>query len=98
MTDTVDDAADVEEIRETLEDIVRLLVDSPDDVAVGISGSVGTVLFTVKVNPDDTGKVIGKGGRIADSLRNLIASACGRLNKRAYVEIPAKSREEMVKP
>jgi len=83
----------VDSIREILEDLVMLLVDFPDEVKVEIAGTADTVVFTLKVHDDDIGKVIGRQGVVAHSLRTLVISCCGRLKKQAILEIPAKPKD-----
>ena len=59
MTAIVDENP-IDEIVATLEDVVRLLVDYPDDVAISVVGTTETSIFSIKVNPADLGKVIGR--------------------------------------
>jgi predicted RNA-binding protein YlqC (UPF0109 family) len=61
-----------------LEHLVRGIVDHPDDVRVDlVNGRRGRIL-EVRVNPDDLGKVIGRGGRTAKALRQVMAGIGGR--------------------
>ena len=61
-----------------LEHLVRGIVDNPDDVRVDlVNGRRGRIL-AVRVNPDDLGKVIGRGGRTAKALRQVMAGIGGR--------------------
>lgn len=74
-------------MKELLEYIAKSLVDFPDDVSVTeIEGERSTVL-ELRVNEADMGKVIGKQGRIAKSIRAVIKSAAGKENKYVSVEI-----------
>ena len=73
--------------RETLEFIVSYLVDYPDDIQVDESDSGRTVVFELSVHPDDVGKVIGRNGRIARALRNVIKAAAHLEDRNAVVEI-----------
>lgn len=74
-------------IRELVEDIAKALVDEPEQVAVReVSGEQATVL-ELKVAPDDLGKVIGKQGRTARSIRTLLGAAGMKLNRRFTLEI-----------
>lgn len=73
--------------RELLEILAKALVDHPEQVEVSeIQGERSTIL-ELKVAPGDVGKVIGKQGRIANSLRTLIKAAAGKDGKRIIVEI-----------
>ena len=59
---------------EALGHLVRGIVDNPDDVSVTTrSGRRGTTL-QVAVNPSDMGRVIGRGGRTATSLRTVMTA------------------------
>jgi uncharacterized protein len=74
-------------MKELLEAIVKALVDNPDQVQVGaIEGEHLTVL-ELRVHPSDLGKVIGREGRMADSIRTIFAAAGMKLRKRVNVEI-----------
>ncbi len=59
---------------EALEHLVRGLVDNPDDVEVVEVESRRGRMLEVRVNPDDVGRVIGRGGRTATALRTVIRS------------------------
>ena len=68
-------------------EIAKALVDSPDEVAVTeIAGEQVTVL-ELRVAPADLGKVIGKQGRTARSIRTLLGAAGMKLNRRFTLEI-----------
>lgn len=74
-------------IKELVEDIAKALVDEPEQVAVReVAGQQVTVL-ELKVAPDDLGKVIGKQGRTARSIRTLLGAAGMKLNRRFTLEI-----------
>ncbi|POR02816.1 RNA-binding protein [Alkalispirochaeta sphaeroplastigenens] len=73
--------------RDLVEYIAKALVDEPDAVVVNqIEGEKSTIL-ELKVNPDDIGKVIGKHGRIAKSIRTLLSAASTGTGKRVVLEI-----------
>ncbi|MBM3783243.1 MAG: KH domain-containing protein [Acidobacteria bacterium] len=74
-------------VKQLVEDIAKALVDSPDEVRVQeVEGEQVTVL-ELRVAPTDVGKVIGKQGRTARSIRTLLG-ACGvKLNRRFNLEI-----------
>jgi predicted RNA-binding protein YlqC (UPF0109 family) len=67
--------------------IVRALVDDPDQVSVNEAQGERSVIFEVRVAPDDLGKVIGKGGRIANALRTLVRAAGAKERKSIWVDI-----------
>jgi predicted RNA-binding protein YlqC (UPF0109 family) len=65
-------------LEEALEHLVKGIVDNPDDVVVDlVNGRRGKTL-EVRVNPEDLGKVIGRGGRTAKALRQVMTGVGGR--------------------
>ena len=74
-------------MKELIEMIAKALVDNPDQVAVNaIDGEQSTVL-ELKVAPTDLGKVIGKQGRTARSIRTILGAAGMKLRRRFTLEI-----------
>ncbi|HIG71161.1 MAG TPA: KH domain-containing protein [Myxococcales bacterium] len=74
-------------MRQILEDIVRALVDQPDEVQIKeVIGEHAHVL-ELRVAKEDLGKVIGKGGSHASAIRTLMAAASGKEKKRYILEI-----------
>ncbi|MBI4610925.1 MAG: KH domain-containing protein [Candidatus Rokubacteria bacterium] len=74
-------------MKELVEFIAKALVDEPDKVQVTeIEGERVTVI-ELRVAPGDIGKVIGKQGRTARSIRTLLNAAATKLRKRAVLEI-----------
>jgi predicted RNA-binding protein YlqC (UPF0109 family) len=74
-------------MKDLVERIARALVDKPEDVMVtAIEGNQATVL-ELKVAKEDLGKVIGKQGRTARSLRTIIGAASAKERRRVVLEI-----------
>jgi predicted RNA-binding protein YlqC (UPF0109 family) len=74
-------------MKDLVEDIAKALVDTPEEVSVRqIDGEQVTVL-ELRVAPGDLGKVIGKQGRTARSIRTLLGAAGMKLNRRFTLEI-----------
>jgi len=74
-------------MKDLVEAIAKALVDHPDDVQVhAVEGEQVTVL-ELKVHPEDLGKVIGRQGRTAISMRTLLGAAGMKLKKRFTLEI-----------
>lgn len=74
-------------MKDLVTEIAKALVDIPDEVAVReITGEQVTVL-ELRVAPSDLGKVIGKQGRTARSIRTLLGAAGMKLNRRFTLEI-----------
>jgi predicted RNA-binding protein YlqC (UPF0109 family) len=75
-------------MRDLLEALARMLVDSPDEVSVEqFEEDDGTVVLELAVGEDDYGKVIGRGGRTANALRTVVKAAAVREHKRVLVDI-----------
>ena len=70
-----------------LELIARSLVDSPDEVVVEEVDEGGTLVLELTVARDDLGKVIGKQGKTARSIRTILASAGTKADRRIELEI-----------
>ena len=74
-------------LKELVENIVKKLVDKPESVVVSeISGEQATII-ELRVASEDLGKVIGKEGRTARSIRTLVHAAATKERKRAILEI-----------
>jgi len=74
-------------MKDLIERIARALVDNPEEVIVtAIEGNQATVL-ELKVAKDDLGKIIGKQGRTARSLRTIIGAASAKERRRVVLEI-----------
>jgi predicted RNA-binding protein YlqC (UPF0109 family) len=65
-------------LEEALEHLVRGVVDHPDDVQVDLVTNRRGRTLEVRVNPEDLGKVIGRAGRTAKALRQVMTSVGGR--------------------
>jgi predicted RNA-binding protein YlqC (UPF0109 family) len=74
-------------MKELIEYIARAIVDDPDAVKVTEVEVEDGIILRLEVAPDDTGKVIGKEGRIANAMRTLLRVAAIRKGTRATLEI-----------
>ena len=75
------------DLKQTLADIAKALVDAPDEVRVECEEDDRTVNLTLTVAPDDMGMVIGRHGRIAKAIRAVIKAASAGNGKKVNVEI-----------
>ena len=73
--------------RDVVEVLARALTDKPDQVRVLESTHRGTTLVELFVGPGELGKVIGKQGRTARSIRTILGAAGMKLNRRFTLEI-----------
>jgi len=75
-------------MKELVEYIAKSLVDDPESVKVEqIEEDQEFVNITLEVNPDDKGKVIGRQGRVAKSMRTLLRVTAVKENVRVNLEI-----------
>jgi len=74
-------------MRDLVEYIVRSIASEPDEVKVTEEEEDGRLVLRVEVAPDDKGKVIGRGGRVAQSIRVLLRVAAVKQNTRAVLDI-----------
>lgn len=74
-------------LKELIRAIAVELVDSPDDVQVTeVAGDHNSVI-ELRVAKDDIGKVIGKEGRTAQSMRTILTAVSTKLGRRAHLDI-----------
>ena len=74
-------------MKELVEYIAKALVDDPSQVHVEEIVRGRQIIYKLSVAPEDMGRVIGKGGRIANAMRTLLRVAAVRQGKRAILEI-----------
>jgi uncharacterized protein len=74
-------------VKELVTEIVKVLVDSPGDVVVSEVAGEQTTVLELRVAPGDLGKVIGKQGRTARSIRTILGAAGMKMNRRFTLEI-----------
>lgn len=74
-----------------MEDFIRVLVtplvDHPEDLTITIIEKPYETVYQLSVHTEDMGKIIGKQGRVAKSLRSVVQSAAVRKKQKVYLEI-----------
>lgn len=75
------------DVRLLIEQIAKALVDAPDQVAVNQVEEEGETVLELEVAENDMGRVIGKQGRTARALRNLLNAAGVKAHRRFALEI-----------
>ena len=75
------------DLKQTLYDIAKAIVDSPDEVVVSESGDGKRVNLVLSVAEDDMGMVIGKHGKIAKAIRTVMRAAANADGKDVNVEL-----------
>jgi predicted RNA-binding protein YlqC (UPF0109 family) len=74
-------------VTELLELLVKALVEDPDAVEVEELEEDGDLVYEISVAEGDLGRVIGKGGRVANAIRTVAKAAAVRLERRVIVDI-----------
>lgn len=75
------------DMKSLLEQIAKALVDKPEEVAVAEVDGERTTVFELRVATSDLGKVIGKQGKTARSIRTILSAAGTKMGKRCVLEI-----------
>ena len=74
-------------MKDLLEYLTRALVEDPDAVEVEEFEEDGDLVYEISVADDDLGRVIGKGGRVANALRTVAKAAAVKQERRVIVDI-----------
>jgi uncharacterized protein len=75
-------------VEELLAYLARTLVDEPEEVTVeSFEEDDGTLVLELQVAEDDTGKVIGRGGRTVAALRTVVKAAAVKHERRVLVDV-----------
>lgn len=74
-------------MKELVEYIVTSLVDNPDEVAVAEVDNGSDLVLELTVNSSDMGRVIGKNGRVINSIRSLVQVSAAKQGKQVAVEL-----------
>ena len=77
----------MDDLKALIEHMAKALVDKPDAVSVQETDGEKTMIIELRAAPDDLGKVIGKQGRTARSMRTILNAAGTKLGKRCVLEI-----------
>lgn len=83
------DDRDGQHLADMIELIIRSLVEEPEAVTVKISYKAAELCLSVVVAPDDVGKVVGRHGRTARSLRIILEAAAKRYKRFASLSLEA---------
>jgi len=75
-------------MKELLTDMIKAIVDKPDEVDISLTESENTVIYELRLGDGDVGKVIGKKGRNVTAIRTLLSAATAKAGgKRSILEI-----------
>lgn len=79
-------------MKELLEQIVKSIVDKPEEVKISEEdGEYGEVILKLSVSDKDMGKVIGKGGKIIKAIRTIVRILAIKNNKRVNIDLEDKN-------
>ena len=73
-------------MKEVLETIIKNLVDSPETIEIKEVEGEKSIIFEVKVAEEAMGKIIGRQGKIAQSIRTVMKAVANRKDKKVIVE------------
>jgi hypothetical protein len=74
-------------MKELVKYIAKALVDNPDEVSINAVEGEQTSVIELRVAKSDLGKIIGKHGKTAQSIRTILSAASAKIGKRAVLEI-----------
>ena len=74
-------------MKQVLEQLIHLLVDHPGDVLISELQGEKTIIYELRCNKGDVGKIIGKSGKTVASLRSILNTIAARSGKRAMLEV-----------
>jgi len=74
-------------MKDLIQEITRHMVQHPDEVSISEVIGEKTLIYEVRCNASDVGKVIGKNGRTIAAMRTLVTTAASRDGKRALIEV-----------
>lgn len=78
-------------MKKALEYIIAQIVDEPKEVEITEQEDNGVVNFTIKVDPADMGKVIGKNGKIIRAIRNVVKISAIKQNQKINIALSERS-------
>ena len=75
------------EIKGVVEYLVKQIVDKPEEVEVAEKRGEQIIIFEIRVNKQDFGKILGKHGKNIQAIRTLVSAVSGKSGKRTIIEI-----------
>ena len=75
------------EIKEIVEYLVKLIVDKPEEVEIAEKRGEHVIMFEVRANKQDFGKILGKQAKNIQAIRTLVNAVSGKAGKRTIIEL-----------
>jgi predicted RNA-binding protein YlqC (UPF0109 family) len=73
--------------RPFVEELVKSVVEFPDQIVIEEEAEPGSRTFFIRCSPDDVGKVIGKSGRVVSAIRCVVSAVASKSREKAFVKI-----------
>lgn len=74
-------------MKDALNHIVTCIVDKKDSVNIEETEENGVINFTIEVDKDDMGKIIGRGGKVIKAIRNVMKIPAIKEEKKIYISL-----------
>jgi predicted RNA-binding protein YlqC (UPF0109 family) len=74
-------------MKEILESIAKSLVDAPNEVQITEINGDKTIIFELRCNAKDVGKIIGKSGKTVGAMRTILNSMASKQGRKAMLEV-----------
>ena len=74
-------------MKRILEDIAKSLVDAPNEVSITEVDGEKTIIFELRCNAKDVGKIIGKSGKTVGAMRTILNSMAAKQGRKAMLEV-----------
>ena len=74
-------------MKQVLETIVKSLVDSPNEVTITEVNGDKTIIYELRCNAKDVGKIIGKSGKTVGAMRTILSSMAAKQGRKAMLEV-----------
>jgi predicted RNA-binding protein YlqC (UPF0109 family) len=74
-------------MKQVIETIVKSLVDAPNEVTITEIGGDKTMIYELRCNAQDVGKIIGKSGKTVGAIRTILSAMASKQGRKALLEV-----------